>query len=500
MEIQKAAPSDASLIRAIAAQKDQAALSTLFLRHQTAAYNLALRITQQPQMAEDIFQDAMLVVWQTAGSFKETGSARSWILRIVALKSMNVLRRRQRERKHLEAKRSMEMQKASDASQDELEGHENLASMRGALEHLPASDRQMIVLHYGGGLSLNEIGKMLSMSSSTVSFRVRKSMEKLRTRLVPTGAPALGLVECEVLLTQAICSGCPVPDEFIHGVGQRLVSNGSFETQRAGKAARAVESNTVLWLIAMGVAGVLAAGAVILKDGGAEPPRDLASVPLAAERTDERVPSVHKRWTFNKGPAPDLKRIAGAWKWMAPVDGVEGHMRVGDYPCLFRPDVLIPQKPLRVKLYLRPLEKFRTRQLKWDYAAGGLWELSKGREYEELRVWRNRKPKLPDMKGLHIVSSYYFGKYLITQYGKDEVSSIIEHISPYPDQYVAVILQNFQLEALEIDTFDMSQISERFHDPEKLIRDLTAKGKLKLDPPRETTSNIDSRLDHRAKN
>ncbi len=58
-------------------------------------------------------------------------------------------------------------------------------SLRNELLLLPAEQRQVLVLHIWSGLSFQEIGAVLDVSSNTAASRYRYGLEKLRTRMRP---------------------------------------------------------------------------------------------------------------------------------------------------------------------------------------------------------------------------------------------------------------------------------------------------------------------------
>src|SRR6187399_1579477 len=90
------APTDEDLLLA-AAQGDQEAIGRLYDRHQGTMYGLAMRITNDAGLAQDVVQEAMLGVWRNAARF-DAGRAkgRTWILALVHHRAIDALRRRRR--------------------------------------------------------------------------------------------------------------------------------------------------------------------------------------------------------------------------------------------------------------------------------------------------------------------------------------------------------------------------------------------------------------------
>src|SRR5262245_48401759 len=87
---------DGALLDAVGRRRDRNAFELLFARCHGAAYGLALDITNNPTLAEEAVQEAMLRVWLTASSFRGESSVKAWIMRIVAGKALEQLKRGRR--------------------------------------------------------------------------------------------------------------------------------------------------------------------------------------------------------------------------------------------------------------------------------------------------------------------------------------------------------------------------------------------------------------------
>ena len=58
------------------------ALETLYDRYRTMAYSIALRVTGDASLAEDVLQEAFLGAWRHAGRYAEgRGSVKTWLSR-----------------------------------------------------------------------------------------------------------------------------------------------------------------------------------------------------------------------------------------------------------------------------------------------------------------------------------------------------------------------------------------------------------------------------------
>jgi len=71
------------------------ALQELYDRYRVMAYSIALRITSDASLAEDVVQDAFLGVWRNASRYVEgRGSVKTWVLAIVHHRAVDAVRRR----------------------------------------------------------------------------------------------------------------------------------------------------------------------------------------------------------------------------------------------------------------------------------------------------------------------------------------------------------------------------------------------------------------------
>src|SRR5262245_35496571 len=71
------------------------ALQDLYDRYRTMAYSIALRITSDASLAEDVVQDAFLGAWRNAARYVEgRGSVKTWLLSIVHHRAVDAVRRR----------------------------------------------------------------------------------------------------------------------------------------------------------------------------------------------------------------------------------------------------------------------------------------------------------------------------------------------------------------------------------------------------------------------
>lgn len=101
------------------------------------------------------------------------------------------------------------------------EQHEDrvLPEVRSALESLPILDRQLLALHFGGGLTPVEIGNALALPHATIQQLLRTAAASMRTCLKYRGIAEL---VSDDMMRRAVTSGLPAPTGLYEKVQQRL--------------------------------------------------------------------------------------------------------------------------------------------------------------------------------------------------------------------------------------------------------------------------------------
>ncbi|MBV6507201.1 MAG: ECF RNA polymerase sigma factor SigH [Acidimicrobiales bacterium] len=148
--------------------------------HAEAIYRVAVSIVRDPHLAEDVVQETVIKAWEALPRFRGESSLRAWVLRIAHNTSISALRRR---RDEYMAPDMMPEQIAAEGVEARVEGREELARLRGALDALDDLSRSMVVLRELEGLSYQEISEMLAVPLPTVKTRLLRARRALQEAL-----------------------------------------------------------------------------------------------------------------------------------------------------------------------------------------------------------------------------------------------------------------------------------------------------------------------------
>jgi RNA polymerase sigma-70 factor (ECF subfamily) len=174
---------DEAAVVARAAAGDRTAFAQLMEHYQSACYGLAWRLLGDADQAADATQDAFVHAYDAIGRFRG-GIFRSWMLRITANASYDILRRLQRrpttvlpdpeeggaELPDLDAPNPV-----VEAARSELYRH-----LDAALRLLPPDQRSAGVLCDGYGMDYHAVAEATAAALGTVKSRIHRGRLRLR--------------------------------------------------------------------------------------------------------------------------------------------------------------------------------------------------------------------------------------------------------------------------------------------------------------------------------
>ncbi len=158
------------------------ALALLYDRYGRLVYSVALRITGDRDVAEEITQDVFLRCWNTIDRFEpDRTTLAGWLLSIAHHRAIDELRSRRSKQRRSETPIENVWNLATrDPALDEAVVRDEV---RRALSHLPAAQREAIDLIFWGGLTRREAAQRLGVPLGTLHTRLRLGMNKLRDTL-----------------------------------------------------------------------------------------------------------------------------------------------------------------------------------------------------------------------------------------------------------------------------------------------------------------------------
>lgn len=189
-------PDDRTLINRIVQENDQSAFETLVNKHYSRAYQIAYSVLFNREDSEEVTQDAFLRINRALSYFRGDSEFTTWLYRIVMNLAKNKFRwnkiRGLRSNISIDApvdnpKGDGDMQ--IDLPDETLTPAEQLAfdelknDTGKAMEELPETYRQAVILRNIKDLSYEEIANMLGCKVGTIKSRIARGREQLREAL-----------------------------------------------------------------------------------------------------------------------------------------------------------------------------------------------------------------------------------------------------------------------------------------------------------------------------
>ncbi|MEE9284395.1 MAG: sigma-70 family RNA polymerase sigma factor [Dehalococcoidia bacterium] len=166
---------------------DRAALSALYDRFVRQVFSLALRMVENPSLAEEITQDVFMTVWTRGSTYRsDRGPFSSWLLSVTHNRCIDELRKRRRRAKlstiDIDEMR-VDPSSGGDVVLDAVFARLDRETIVEALNRLPSLQKQVIVMAYFQGLTQSEISEVLGSPLGTVKTRMRLGLHKMRDLL-----------------------------------------------------------------------------------------------------------------------------------------------------------------------------------------------------------------------------------------------------------------------------------------------------------------------------
>jgi RNA polymerase sigma factor (sigma-70 family) len=156
-------------------QGDREAHYALYKLYSRSMYNIAYRIVNDRDEADDVLQEAFISAFRSLNSYRGDASFGSWLKRIVVNKAINFLKNRKTERFPDDEKFDV-----AEEAWEEQEIPYSISQVRKAMEDLPDGYRSVLSLYLLEGYDHGEIAEILGISESTSKSQFNRSKKKLR--------------------------------------------------------------------------------------------------------------------------------------------------------------------------------------------------------------------------------------------------------------------------------------------------------------------------------
>ncbi|MGH8130328.1 MAG: RNA polymerase sigma factor [Steroidobacteraceae bacterium] len=163
-----------------ACRGDMNAFEDLYRQHVGRVYGLCLRMTGQPESAEDLTQDTFVNAWRSLPGYEGRSRFSTWLHRI-AVNAVLARRRSPQGRNEISLtdETGEQMDFAAEPSMDDA----TPIDIERAIAALPPGARDIVVLHGIYGYSHEEAAGMLGLAVGTCKAQLHRARHLMRGRL-----------------------------------------------------------------------------------------------------------------------------------------------------------------------------------------------------------------------------------------------------------------------------------------------------------------------------
>lgn len=182
-------PNDEQLVADYVMRGDDRAFRLLVERYQERVYGFLLGMVQDPDVANDLFQDTFVRVVRALnerrGSYKHQGRFAAWVLKIARNTALDHMRRQKRWVEiggdGVDGVDPWDLLPDESPDAHELtEQREESAWLEACIERLPPEQREVLLLRHEGELTFREIAELTGCSINTALGRMRYALANLR--------------------------------------------------------------------------------------------------------------------------------------------------------------------------------------------------------------------------------------------------------------------------------------------------------------------------------
>ncbi|MDX1617965.1 MAG: sigma-70 family RNA polymerase sigma factor [Balneolaceae bacterium] len=159
--------------------------------HLDALYNFALRLTSDPNDAEDLVQDTIVKAYRFFSSYEKGTNAKAWLFRILKNSYINNYRKKSKQPNQVDYDEVATFYETIRAERTDTSDLENRMfreliddDISNALEELPEDFRTVVLLCDVEGFTYEEIANMLDVPIGTIRSRLHRGRNLLKAQLM----------------------------------------------------------------------------------------------------------------------------------------------------------------------------------------------------------------------------------------------------------------------------------------------------------------------------
>lgn len=163
---------------------DEQAFKEMFGLYYASLCNFSNSYVKSMDAARDIVQEVYVNIWENRENLYIKQSLKSYLYQAVRNRSINYLEKRDQLQK-FKMELSILKNERTEKDEDEMINDDLIDRIWEAVEELPERRKSVFILYRKHGLSYEEIGEVMDISTKTVENQLSKALKHLREKLMP---------------------------------------------------------------------------------------------------------------------------------------------------------------------------------------------------------------------------------------------------------------------------------------------------------------------------
>ena len=172
-------------------QKKQKDFNEEIIPHLDALYNFGLRLTSDPNDAEDLVQDTIVKAYRFFSSYEKGTNAKAWLFRILKNSYINNYRKKSKKPQEVDYDEVATFYETIRAERTETSDLEDKMfreliddELSNALDNIPEDFRTVVLLCDVEDFTYEEIANMLDVPIGTIRSRLHRGRNLLKAELI----------------------------------------------------------------------------------------------------------------------------------------------------------------------------------------------------------------------------------------------------------------------------------------------------------------------------
>ncbi|HVU36960.1 MAG TPA: sigma-70 family RNA polymerase sigma factor [Opitutales bacterium] len=277
---------DRELLHRYAREGDEAAFAEIVRRQTDLVYSVALRVTANGALAQEVTQTVFALLARRAAALAHYDTLVGWLHTTTRHTAINAVRGEERRRRREQEATAMQI-----TDQTPTRDWEQLRPMLDeAVGGLREDDRKAVLLRFFKNLSHQEVGAELGLSEDTARKRVERALEKLRNYFARRGVTTTAAVLAAAISANSVQAAPAGLAEKI--IPSSLAGIGGTSAASPFLFALIMSTKTKTILAFVIILALVATLAVKLRSPGASAPTATVPFPAPAEAGVAKAPPV----------------------------------------------------------------------------------------------------------------------------------------------------------------------------------------------------------------